>query len=67
MATFIGGGDAQLRDGLDIPVHDYQSNTYNGENLTETVYKRGGASDVVVATVTRTYNESGKLLTVTRI
>lgn len=66
MATLIGGGDAHVSDGLGIPPHDYLINTYTGSNLTETVYKRGGASGTVVATLTMTYDGSGNLLTVTR-
>lgn len=66
MATLIGGGDAYMRDGLGIPAHDYISNTYTGNNLTQAVYKRGGASGTVVATLTMTYDGSGNLLTVTR-
>lgn len=61
-----GGGDAVMRQGLEIPVHDYIANTYTGSNLTQTVFKRGGASGVVVATLTMTYDGSGNLLTVTR-
>ena len=61
-----GGGDSHSRTGLSIPVHDYISNTYTGSNLTQTVFKRGGASGVVVATLTMTYDGSGNLLTVTR-
>lgn len=55
-----------MRQGLEIPVHDYIANTYTGSNLTQTVFKRGGASGVVVATLTMTYDGSGNLLTVTR-
>jgi hypothetical protein len=65
MATFIGGGDAAIRQGLAIPPHDYYSNTYTDGNLTQTVYKRGGASGVTVATVTYTYDVSNKILTAT--
>lgn len=67
MATYVGGGggDAVVRQGLAIPAHDYYSNTYTSGNLTETVYKRGGASGVTVATVTYTYNGDNKLLTAT--
>jgi hypothetical protein len=35
MSVFIGGGDAVSREGLEIPTHDYISNTYDGSgNLT---------------------------------
>lgn len=66
MAVFLGGGDAGSRQGLEIPTHDYISNTYTGSNLTQTVFKRGGASGKTVATLTMTYDGSGNLLTVTR-
>ena len=52
--------------GLGIPEHDYIANTYTGTNLTEVVYKTGGASGTVVATLTLTYDGGGNLLTVTR-
>lgn len=61
-----GGGDAVARQGLEIPTHDYIVNTYTGSNLTQTVFKRGGASGTVVATLTMTYDGSSNLLTVTR-
>ena len=66
MATLIGGGDAVMRQGLEIPTHDYIANTYSGTNLTVAVFKRGGASGTVVATLTMTYDVSGNVLTVTR-
>ena len=62
----IGGGDAVMRDGLEIPTHDYIGNTYTGNNLTGVVFKRGGASGTTVATLTMTYDGSNNLLTVTR-
>jgi hypothetical protein len=40
--------------------------TYTGSDLTEVVYKSGGAGGTVVATLTLTYDGSGNLLTVTR-
>ena len=55
-----------MRDGLEIPLHDYIANTWTGSNLTQTVFKRGGASGKTVATLTMTYDGSGNLLTVTR-
>jgi hypothetical protein len=66
MMISIGGGDAVARAGLEIPTHDYIGNTYSGSNLTVAVFKRGGASGTVVATLTMTYDGSGNLLTVTR-
>jgi hypothetical protein len=67
MMIAIGGGDAVAREGLEIPTHDYISNTYDGNNnLTVAVYKRGGASGTTVATLTMTYDGNDNLLTVTR-
>lgn len=66
MSIFLGGGDATPRDGLEIPTHDYIANTYTGSNLTQTVFRRGGASGQIVATLTMTYDGSNNLLTVTR-
>lgn len=68
MSSYLGGGggDAVMREGLEIPTHDYIANTWTGANLTQTVFKRGGSSGTVVATLTMTYDGSGNLLTVTR-
>lgn len=66
MTVILGGGDATMREGLEIPTHDYIVNTYTGSNLTQTVFKRGGASGKTVATLTMTYDGSNNLLTVTR-
>jgi hypothetical protein len=66
MTVFLGGGDAVAREGLEIPTHDYIANTYTGSNLTQTVFRRGGASGKIVATLTLTYDGSSNLLTVTK-
>lgn len=67
MSIFLGGGDAVGREGLEIPTHDYISNSYDGSgNLTGVVYKRGGASGRTVATLTLTYDANDNLLTVTK-
>lgn len=55
-----------VMQGLDVPLHDYESNTYTNDLLTQTVYKVGGSGGTTVATVTRTYDEDGNLLTVAR-
>lgn len=61
----FGGGDSVLRSGFEIPTHDFISNTYDGSNnLTQVLYKRGGAGGKVVATLTLTYDGSNNLLTV---
>lgn len=66
MMISIGGGDAVARAGLEIPTHDYIANTYTGTNLTQVVFRRGGASGTVVATLTMTYDGSNNLLTVAK-
>lgn len=67
MSIFLGGGDAVSRDGLEIPTHDYVSNTYDANNNLLTVtYKRGGAAGKTVAVLTMTYDANDNLLTVTR-
>jgi hypothetical protein len=66
MMISIGGGDAVARAGLEIPTHDHITNSYTGTNLTQTVFRRGGASGTVVATLTMTYDGSDNLLTVAR-
>lgn len=49
--------------GLVIPPYDYESHTYTGSNPTTSVYKVGGASGRTVATVTRTFDGNGNVLT----
>jgi len=67
MSIILGGGDVVGREGLEIPLHDYISNTYDGSgNLTSVVYKRGGSGGKTVATLTLTYDANDNLLTVTR-
>jgi hypothetical protein len=51
--------------GLSIPAHDYVVNTYTGANLTQVVYKKGGAAGEIVATLTMAY-DGDKLTSVTR-
>jgi len=60
------GGTTLATRGLNIPAHDYYANTYTDGNLTQTVYRQGGSTGVIVATVTNTYDGSNRLLTVTR-
>lgn len=52
--------------GLIIPPHDFIDCSYTGSNLTQVVYKTGGSSGTVVATLTLTYDGSNNLLTVTK-
>jgi hypothetical protein len=47
--------------------YDYIGNTYDGDNnITQSVYKIGGASGTVVATIDMTYDESNNCLTITK-
>ena len=65
--ALLGGGDAVAREGLEVPMHDYIVNTYDGaNNMLTSTFKRGGASGKVVATLTMTYDGNNNLLTVTR-
>jgi hypothetical protein len=66
MIISMGGGDAVMRDGLEIPTHDFIENTYTGSNLTKVEFKRGGSGGKIVATLDMTYDGSGNLLTVAR-
>ena len=52
-------------EGLSIPAHDYIALSYTGSNLTEVVYKTGGSSGTVVATLTLAYSGSS-LISVTK-
>lgn len=54
---------------MGIPPHDHLENTYDGSNLTDVHYYRGGVQDSgkLVAHLQLTYDGSGNLLTVTRI
>jgi len=53
--------------GLQIPPHDHVALTHNAEtgDLTQAVYRSGGQSGAVVATITLTYS-NGLLSTVTK-
>lgn len=46
--------------------YDYISMSYTGTNLTQVVYKVGGAGGTVVCTLNLTYDASNNLLTVAR-
>lgn len=59
------GNPLPVSGGFPIPTYDYISNTYTGANLTQTVYRRGGASGTIVGTVNMTYNGNGDMLTAT--
>ena len=59
------GGNLDNIPGLSIPVHDYLSLGYTGDNLTSVVYKTGGAGGTTVATLTLAYSGSN-LISVTK-
>lgn len=52
-----------LPSGMVTENYDYIEMSYTGDDLTSVVFKRGGASGVVVATLTLTYS-GGKLVSV---
>ena len=58
----------QVETGLSVPEHDYigLTNDVNG-NPTTIVYRSGGSSGQIVATVNMTYDGNGYLVSVTRI
>jgi YD repeat-containing protein len=58
----------QVESGLSVPEHDYIgiTNDVNG-NPTTVVYRNGGSSGQIVATINMNYDGSGYLTSVTRI
>ena len=52
--------------GLAIPEHDYISMAYAGGNVTSVVYRSGGASGLIVTTLTLAYDGGGNLLTIVK-
>ena len=52
--------------GLAIPEHDYISMAYTSGNVTSVVYRSGGASGLIVTTLTLAYDGSGNLLTIVK-
>ena len=65
VGPFVNRATQMVDGGLALPAYDYVTNTYTSGNLTQTIYKTGGASGTTVATVTMTYDGSGNLLTLT--
>ena len=58
----------QMESGLSVPEHDYISITNDGNgNPTTVVYRAGGSSGQIVATVNMTYDVNGYLTAVNRI
>ncbi len=54
----IVSGTVSTLNGLEIPEHDYIDLTYSGSTLTGVVYKTGGSSGTVVASLALTYSGS---------
>lgn len=52
--------------GFSLPAYDYISCSYTGNNLTGVVYKTGGSSGTIVATLTLGYDGSSNLTSVTK-
>lgn len=52
--------------GLNIPAYDYVFNTYTAGNLTQTVYRIGGAAGDIVATLTYTYDGNNNVESITK-
>jgi hypothetical protein len=52
--------------GLAIPEHDYVSLTYTGSNPTTVVYKQGGSTGVIVATLVMTYDGNNNVTSITK-
>ncbi len=51
--------------GLNIPAYDFVENTYTGDDLTREVYRRGGSTGQIVATIDYTYID-GKIATISK-
>ena len=58
--------ELDISNPMGIPAYDFIVNTYSGDNIATTTYKRGGTSGTSVAVVSYTYDGSDNLLTVTR-
>jgi len=60
------GNGLPILTGLSIPAHDSIALSYTGANLTGVVYRAGGASGAIVATLVLTYDGSSNLTSVTK-
>lgn len=61
------GDENYISNNMGIPAYDYIANTYDvNDNLTQIVYRLGGSTGTIVATVVMTYDGSNNLLTVER-
>jgi len=57
-------GSINIGNSLVKSQYDYLDLTYTGVNLTQVVYKQGGATGTLVATVDITYDGSDRIKTV---
>ncbi len=62
----IVSGTVATLNGFEIPAHDYISMSYSGSNVTGVVYKDGGASGTVVATLSLSYDVNNNLISATK-
>lgn len=60
------GSGIKILEGLSIPEHDHIAMTYSGTTLTGVVYKQGGSTGSVVATLALAYDGSNNLTSVTK-
>lgn len=60
------GNGLPILTGLSIPAHDSIALSYTGANLTGVVYRTGGASGAIVATLVLVYDGSSNLTSVTK-
>lgn len=58
--------EAVTPTGLGVPSYDYSSITYVSSNISEIVYKVGGVSGTIVATLDLGYDGSNNLTSVTK-
>ena len=62
----VVSGSVNSLNGLEISGHDYISMSYSGSNLTSVVYRDGGASGNIIATLTLAYDGNSNLTSVTK-